>query len=441
MRGRTDTPPTQGRAPHRRKEAGMAAEEAHRNARSSVSHRALRWNERTFLFALGSPAFGMALAYTLVTTYGPVLIHELSGPAVTGLIIGGEGLFSLFVPVLAGGVSDQLSRRVGGRLTILLSGGVVAIAALVVMPLAAGTLTLLAVALAVFFIGYFAYYTPYYALYPDLVPREFRGRSLGFQGSMRSAGLLLGISGGGFLLSFAQPLPFLVGAAAITLFTAGLWLALRSKPWASPSPQAQHTSIAGGLGVLARDGRIRAWFFANACWEGSVAALRTFVVLYFTIGLGFSLNQSSTALALVGGAAILAAPLSGTLADRYGHRRTMRFGLFAFAIGLLPAVLTTNTAFVAAIVPVAFAAVILMTLPYSLLMGLLPQLSEHGTGAGVFGLSRGLGVLIGPLLAGLAVKFTSSLPVLAFEETKGYSSIFVVAGVLLAISIPLLRRT
>ncbi|MPY77302.1 MAG: MFS transporter [Actinophytocola sp.] len=352
-----------------------------------------------------------------------------------------RGLFSLFVPVLAGGMSDQMSRRVGGRLTIVLGGGVVAVAALAIMPLAAGSLSVLAVALGVFFIGYFAYYTPYYALYPDLVPHDFRGRSLGFQGGLRSAGLLLGISGGGFLLSVAQPLPFFVGAAAIAVFTMGLWLALRTKPWPSPPTPTQRGSIARSLGLLARDRRIRAWFFANACWEGSVASLRTFAVLYFTIGLGFSLNQSSTALALVGGAAVLAAPLAGTLADRHGHRKTMRFGLLAFAIGLVPAVLTTNTAFVAAIAPVAFAAVILMTLPYSLLMGLLPRLSEHGTGAGVFGLSRGLGVLAGPLLAGLAVKFTASIPVLAFAATKGYSSIFLIAGLLLAVSIPLLRRT
>lgn len=418
----------------------MPAEEA-RGSGGSVSHRALHWNERRFLLALGFPAFGMALAYTFVTTYGPVLIHELSGPAVTGLLIGGEGLFSLFVPILAGGVSDQLSKRLGGRLTIVFSGGIVAITALVLMPLVAGTLGWLAVALAVFFIGYFAYYTPYYALYPDLVPRSFRGRSLGFQGSMRSAGLLIGISGGGFLLSIAQPLPFLIGATAIAVFTAGLWLALRSKPWPSPPAPAQRTSMAGSLGLLARDQHIRAWFCANACWEGAVAALRTFVVLYLTIGLGFSLNKSSTALALVGGAALLAAPLAGTLADRYGHRKTMRFGLLVFAVGLLPAVLTTNATFIVAIVPVAFAAVILMTLPYSLLMGLLPRLSEHGAGAGVFGLSRGLGVLIGPLLAGLAIKFSAAIPVLAFAATDGYSSIFLVAGVLLAISLPLLHRT
>lgn len=420
----------------------MPAEEASRDTGApGAGHRALRWNERTFLLALALPAFGVALAYTLVTTYVPVLIHELSGPAVTGLLIGGEGLFSLFVPLLAGGMSDRMTRRVGGRLTVLFAGGVVAIAALVVMPFAAGTLVLLAVALAVFFIGYFAYYTPYYALYPDLVPHDFSGRSIGFQGGMRSAGLLLGISGGGFLLTVAQPLPFAVGAAAIAVFTGGLYLALRARPWPAQPAPAQRGGIAGSLGLLARDRRIRAWFFANACWEGSISALRTFAVLYFTIGLGFSLAQSSTALALVGAAAVLAAPLAGILADRYGHRKTMRVGLLVFAVGLVPAVVTTNAAYVAAIAPVAFAAVILMTLPYSLLMGLLPRVSDHGTGAGVFGLSRGLGVLAGPLLSGLAITYTESLPILGFADTKGYSSIFVIAGILLAASIPFLRRT
>jgi hypothetical protein len=35
-----------------------------------------------------------------------VLITRLSGPAVTGALIGGEGLLALFVTVLVGGFSD-----------------------------------------------------------------------------------------------------------------------------------------------------------------------------------------------------------------------------------------------------------------------------------------------------------------------------------------------
>lgn len=52
----------------------------------------LSWAQHRFLAILGLPAFGVAFAYTVVGTYLPVLLAELSGPAVTGLLIGGEGL-------------------------------------------------------------------------------------------------------------------------------------------------------------------------------------------------------------------------------------------------------------------------------------------------------------------------------------------------------------
>ncbi|HEX2298134.1 MAG TPA: hypothetical protein VHH34_06400, partial [Pseudonocardiaceae bacterium] len=94
----------------------------------------------------------------------------------------------------------------------------------------------------------------------------------------------------------------------------------------------------------------------------------------------------------------------------------------------------------AAIVPVAFAAVVLMTLPYALLMQLLPTAGVHGAAAGLLSVSRGVGVLAGPLLAGLAVEAMASVGALTFDDTRGYSAIFAVTAVLLLASIPALRR-
>ena len=58
----------------------------------------LSWKEKRFLILLGIPSLGLALAYTLVTSYVPFIIAQLSGAAITGTMIGGEGLFALFVP-------------------------------------------------------------------------------------------------------------------------------------------------------------------------------------------------------------------------------------------------------------------------------------------------------------------------------------------------------
>jgi MFS family permease len=61
---------------------------------------------------------------------------------------------------------------------------------------------------------------------------------------------------------------------------------------------------------------------ANALWESSLGALKTFVFLFITVGLGHS--QAASA-GIVGGVALLilpAAVLSGKLADRYGRPRS-----------------------------------------------------------------------------------------------------------------------
>ena len=77
----------------------------------------------------------------------------------------------------------------------------------------------------------------------------------------------------------------------------------------------------------------------------------------------------------------------------------------------------------------------LMSLPYSLLMPLMPE-GEHGALTGLYSLSRGLGVMLGPLLAGVAIEAGSSL----FASTEGYAATWWVAGVAILLSILPLRR-
>lgn len=405
-----------------------------------VTDRRLTWPQRRLIGLLGFPALGLAVAYTVVGTYLPLLLNELSGPAVTGLLIGSEGVLALVIPILIGSWSEATHSRLGRRLPFVLAGAALMIPALIVMPFG-DSLTPIALALTVFFVGYFVYYTPYYALYPDLIPLSARGRSQGVQGVFRSAGLMLALSGGGLLFGIEPALPFLVAVAALLIVTTGLMLGLRHRVHDGRRAVSTTAALRSAVRVVRASPAVRAWLVANGLWEGAIAALKTFVVLYFTQGLDATLERTAGALALVGIGALIAAPVAGALADRLGHHRVMLVAAWAFAIGLIPGLLTTNTLFVFAIVPVAFAAVVLVTLPFSLLMGLLPGEGEHGAAASLFGMSRGLGILLGPLLAGLAIQATRSSPFGVLQETNGYAAAFGVAAVLLLCSIPVLART
>lgn len=411
---------------------------------ATVNAGRLTWSQRRFLALLGLPAFGIALAYTVVTTYLPVLIERLSGPAVTGILIGAEGIFSIVVPLVVGVWSDAVTTRLGQRLPFVLGGATLTVLALILLMASSGSLLAISLALGLFFVGYFAYYSAYYALFPDLVPDAERGRSQGFAATFRSVGLLVALVGGGVLLSLWQPLPYLVGVLAVTAVTVMLFLGIRNR-----GIRARHGDTRARSGRIRWSGLwrlvraapdIRRWVVVNGLWEGALAALRVFVALYLTRGLDLSLAQVSGVLALVGVGAVVAAPLAGKAADRYGHRPVMLAALWVFGVGLLLPVFTTDAAFIAVILPVTFAAAVLLTLPYAVLMGLLPEREHHGAGASLFFVSRGVGVLIGPLAAGLTVALLAPLDVLVFAETRGYAAIFVVASVALLASIPVFRR-
>lgn len=111
----------------------------------------------------------------------------------------------------------------------------------------------------------------------------------------------------------------------------------------------------------------------------------------------------------------------------------------AYGGGMLVPLFSQATWVIAVVLPVAFAAATVMTLPFGLVMGLMDDEEDHGAAAGLFATSRGLGLIAGPLLAGGAVALSEDLGLL--PATDGYAAIFAVASLALLGSLPLLRRT
>jgi len=61
---------------------------------------------------------------------------------------------------------------------------------------------------------------------------------------------------------------------------------------------------------------------------------------------------------------------------------------------------------------------------------------DHGLVSGLFGLSQGAGIVLGPLLAGAAVVLLEP----SFSATEGYGAIFLVAGGAVLASLALALR-
>src|SRR5919201_255040 len=101
---------------------------------SRSSNRSLRPRERRLLFVLGLPTPAMAFSTTAVSTYLPVVARKLTGSTtVIGVVIAGEGLTALVVPLLSGGWSDRLRARGCSRLGFVIAGLPVIAASLIAL--------------------------------------------------------------------------------------------------------------------------------------------------------------------------------------------------------------------------------------------------------------------------------------------------------------------
>ena len=380
---------------------------------------------------LSLPTFGLALAVSVLTTYAPVLLGEkTSSGAAIGLAIGGEGLFALFLPVLIGSLSDRTRSRLGRRLPYAIFAAPLLAVPLVLLPFSdsyAGTVALV----SLFFVGYFVYSPPYQAMFADLVPSTHYGRAQGAQGVARGLGLGAALVGGGFLLSVWAPLPFLLGGVAILLTTAAL---VRGVPRTAATPRIELPRGPGIRALLRERPEIRAFVAANALWEFSFTGLKVFIVLYVVKGLGESVATATAVIGVVAASYVVAAVVSGRLADRIGIVRLMRGAIWVYGAGLLfAATLSSVRPMVIALPAVALAGAVLMTLPYGLLMQLTPAGAE-GTVSGLFNLSRAVGVILGPIVVGTAIDLAGSL----FASTSGYGAMWVAVGVPIILSLAFL---
>jgi MFS family permease len=409
-------------------------------AATEGSRRDLEKGEWRLLAILGLPTFAFALGITVVSTYLPLLAQRFAASTtVIGVLIGGEGLMALLLPIPAGAWSDRLRTRIGGRLPFVLFATPPMAVALALVGFSS-SLGLAAIFVALFFAAYFVAYEPYRALYPDLVDDDIAGRGQSTQAIARGVGTVLAIVVGGALFSLGKPLPFIAGAVVTTLSVAAFLVVLLRRGVPDQERERDGAGVREATGrileILRNRPAVRSFLVANGLWELSLAALKTFVILYLTRGLGF---QVTIAALIVGGGALFvvaASPVSGKLGDRIGKARVMQIALVVYGIGLLiPGVTHFKPALVAIIPFVAFGGGVIMTLPYALLIPLMPE-RDHGSLTGLYSLSRGLGTMLGPLLAGIAISALSS----PLSATKGYQAMWLVCGAATLLSLVPLRR-
>ncbi|HEX6491568.1 MAG TPA: MFS transporter [Gaiellaceae bacterium] len=392
---------------------------------------------RRLFWTLGLGAFGLAYSITTISVALPPLLHTFTNSgSLIGLVIGAEGLFALALSPIVGPWSDAFHTPLGRRRPFMLAAlGPIAFC-LVLIPFMPNfwTATLLVLA---FYFAYYLYEPPYRGLYPDLLPSEAYGRAQGTQHVLRGLALGIALVGGNFLLKLWLPAPFLTAALVTTAACGLVILLVREDGGHGRVFEGFWAYIKRSWSIFWEEGDVRRFLLANSAWEGTFAAARSFVVLYVIDGLHQSKTVSGEILAAVAAGYVLAALFAGRLGDRFGLARVIFFASFIYACGFLVAGLahTWHSWYLGFIVPVSVAGGTVMTLAWGLLYKLVPM-PHRGAIAGLATTTKGIGLLLGAPIAGLAIDLARPY----LRSSEGYQILWPICGVPILAAIPLLVR-
>jgi MFS family permease len=388
-------------------------------------------------WTLGLGAFGLAFSITTTAAYlPPHLRHFTNSGSLIGLILGAEGVFALLLSPVIGPWSDTFHTPLGRRRPFMLAALGPLGFCLLLMPFMPNLWTTTLIVLA-FFFAYYVYEPPYRGLYPDLLPESTYGRAQGVQHVLRGLALGLALVGGGWLLKVWEASPFVL-AAFVTTGACGAAILFVSE-------DGGHGRVFEGVvayfkrswRILREAPEVRRFLLANAAWEGTFAAARTFVVLYVIKGLHESQSVANELLAAVATGYVLAALVAGRLGDRFGIARVIFFASFLYGGGFIVAGTATqwHDWYFALIVPVSIAGGIVMTLAWGLLFKLMP-VEHRGAVSGLATTTKGLGLLIGAPIAGVAIDVARPW----FGATDGYQIVWPVCGIPILLALPLVYR-
>jgi len=386
--------------------------------------------DRRLVMALALPSLALAFALTIVSSYVPVLLERLtSSRALIGLLLGGEGAAALVLPLIVGSWSDRTSTRLGPRLPFVITSAAVAAAALVVLAVGS-SLPMLGAGLLAFYGAYFTYFSPYLALCPDLVAGSAQARVQSRLAIARIVGMGTALVAGGALLALSRPAPFVLAAVLLCAMT-WLLVAVTRHARAHAPCAAQGGALRAPWQVVRGNADVRRLLIATTLWELALAAIKSFAVLFVVLGLGRSLSFAAVVMALVAGGVLVAALAAAPLAERFGERRVLLSAAALYGAGLLLPTFSRALSFVLPSIPLfAFGAGLVMTVGYAAVLRTLPM-DRRGAATGLLGFGRGVGLVLGPALAGGAVQVLAPY----FPATRGYAAMWLVAAVAVLVSL------
>jgi multidrug resistance protein len=352
--------------------------------------------------------FADILAYSIAIPVLPDLSRRLgASPTLIGLLFGSFGVTLLAVSMPMGAASDHIGRR------LPMVGGLIALAASTLVFAFAGSLPWLFAARLMQGAADATTWVVGFALIADLYPPHERGRVTGIVMSGTSLAFMIGPTLGGWLYEVGGPrLPFLSVAALAALVGMGFALV------ALPSDRTARELVP--VRMVIRTPAIAVCAVAVVAASATISMLEPVLALHLR-SLGIGPARVGTTFGIGAVASTLLHPIIGRLADRWGARRLMLYGLLAAAASVL--LLSQIWSFESAIVffSIGASATALIITPSLTFMGEATSaagIASFGVAYGLYNMAWGAGLLGGPALSGFLYE-RMGLTKLAFAWSPG----------------------
>lgn len=383
-------------------------------------------------FVLGFGFLGISVVWPLFNSLIPPFLEDLGLSAlVVGFILTWDNLINMFLQPWVGARSDRTRSRWGRRKPWLMAGAPLAAGFFILVPFVRTNFVLLALAILGTNIGMALFRSPTVAYLGDLYPSEQRSKANGVINLMGGVGGAIALFGGGALFKMGVPLPFIVGALLL-LIAVAVVLAFVREPEA-PAIDASHEAAPGvwdSLREVTSGENPNGLFMLLAifCWFMAWNAVEAFFTLYVREVLGIAVGTGTQMLTAFAAMLILFAIPSGLIANRIGRKTTIMIGLFGMMVGLILALMLTNSTILLVLLALMggfWALVNINSLPLVYDVG-----GNHAIGAltGLYYFASSLAAIAGPIIAGGLIDLTS------------YSVIWLFAAVFMVLALVMMSR-
>ncbi|MBM3121535.1 MAG: MFS transporter [Chloroflexi bacterium] len=333
---------------------------------------------------------GSSMVWPFLTIY---LRQRLDVPLTTiALLLTANSLAGLASTSIAGPAVDRFGRK--GAMVLSLGVGCL-------FMLALGRVDTLAAAVALMIFKGMT--DPLYrvgsdAMVADLIPPARRADAYALLRMISNLGVAIGPSIGGFITAVSYGLAFSIAAA--TALTYALLVAVFMRETIPQWPAEDRAKQARGYGPVLRDRPFLAFCIAYS-FAGMAYSLMM-VLLPVYMKENFGLPESAYGLILAANAAMVVLFQYGVtrLTQRYYHLPVLAVGSLFYALGVGSVALGAGfTAFLASMVILTIGELIMIPTSTALTANLAPA-DMRGRYMGVYGLTWGVAMGIGPVLGG-----------------------------------------